>query len=181
MRWPAPEHSNEEGTTAVRPPTVSETLQKIAWRPWANGEHRLITRYLLVSGVFGVPASILQLQAMLWAYEAFVGDYDRLILNALWIVNFEIGLSRNFLLFCAFTWRTPPTWMRYGHAHVAAIGAFVVDITVFNLVVTLTGVVLIGQVCGAGSGFFFNFLYNRFRTFGAAEAPAEKPLPEGIA
>lgn len=165
----------------LRAPTVSDTLHKIAWRPWASSEHKLITRYVIVGGVIGVPASILQLQAMLWGYHAVLGHYDRLILNAFWIINFEVGLTRNFLLFCAFTWRTQPSWKRYGNVHVAAIGGFIFDFTVFNIVVAVTGVVLFGQVCGAGSGFFFNFLYNRFRTFGAPESVKEEPLPEVIA
>jgi putative flippase GtrA len=165
----------------LRVPAVRERLHNIAWRPWASGENTLLTRYILVGGVIGLPASIVQLQATLWTYQALLGHYDRLVLNAFWVFNFETGLIRNFLLFCAFTWRTQSTWKRFGHVHVAAIGAFIIDMTVFNVAVTLTGVVLIGQVLGAGSGFFCNFLYNRFRTFGAPEVPKEEPLSEGIA
>jgi putative flippase GtrA len=163
----------------VRAPAVRETAQKLTWRPWKNGEHKLLTRYVLVSGVFGLPASIIQLQLMLWGYEALFGDYDRLMLNVLWIINFELSLTRNFLLHCAFTWGTNPTWKRFGHVHVAAVGAFIIDIVMFNVVLTLTGVILIAQVFGAASGFFCNFLYNRFRTFGAPKN-AQEELPEGI-
>lgn len=159
---------------------LQELARTLAHRARANGEHLLFTRYVLVSGVFGVPASILQLQAMIWAYEAIIGDYDRVTLNMMWILNFEIGLLRNFFLHCAFTWRTSPTWKRLAHVHVAAIGAFVIDIVAFNLVLLVTGVVLIAQVFGASSGFLCNFLYNRFRTFGAARPSDESLRDEAL-
>jgi len=153
----------------------------MTWRPWADGEHKLLTRYVLVSGVFGLPASIVQLQVMLWIYQVFFGDYNWLSLNILWIVNFELGLTRNFLLHCTFTWGTNPSWKRYAHVHIAAIGAFIIDIIAFNLVLTLTNIILVAQVFGAASGFLCNFLYNRFRTFGDPRGANEEQLPEAIA
>jgi len=158
--------------------TLGVTAKKFAESAWANGEHKLLTRYLLVGGVFGLPASIVTLQVMIWLYGTFIGDYNRLALNAMWIVNFEIGLTRNFLLHCAFTWRTEPTRRRFLHVHVAAIGAFFIDIIAFNVVLTMTDVILLAQVIGASSGFSCNFIYNRLRTFGPPnrvtdEAPAE--------
>jgi len=146
---------------------------------WASGEHRLFTRYILVSGVFGLPASIAMLQLMVWLYGAFVGEHSRLALNAMWIVNFEIGLVRNFLLHCAYTWRTKPTWKRLANMHVAAAGAFVIDFAAFNIVLLMTDVILFAQVIGASSGFLCNFLYNRLRTFGAPEPAADDALTEG--
>ena len=145
-----------------------------------NGEHTLFTRYVLVSGVFGVPASILQLQAMILAYELVFGDYNRLTLNLMWILNFEIGLLRNFFLHCAFTWKTTPSRRRLAHVHVAAIGAFVIDIIAFNVVHAVTGIVLVAQIFGASSGFLCNFLYNRFRTFGSPRRKDETLVEGGI-
>ena len=157
---------------------LSDSAHRFRENAWANGEHTLFTRYVLVGGVFGVPASIVTLQAMIWAYGTLFGDYSRIALNAMWVLNFEVGLIRNFLLHCAFTWRTEPTRRRFVHVHVAAIGAFFMDIVAFNVVLSVTGVILIAQVLGASSGFSFNFIYNRLRTFGPAkrvvdEAPAE--------
>lgn len=148
---------------------------------WANGEHKLLTRYIMVSGVVGLPLSIITLQAMIWAYQAIVGDYTRLTLNGMWVVNFELGLLRNFFLHCAFTWKTNPTRRRLAHIHVAAIGAFLIDFAAFNIVLLLTEVILIAQVVGASSGFFCNFLYNRLRTFGSPQraATADEALVEG--
>ena len=159
--------------------TVGDAAQRFRENAWASGEHKLLTRYILVSGVFGVPASIATLQVMIWLYGSVIGDYNRLALNAMWIVNFEIGLIRNFLLHCAFTWRTEPTRKRLANMHVAAIGAFVIDIVAFNVVVTLTHVILFAQVIGASSGFLCNFLYNRLRTFGSPRLAAEEALAKG--
>jgi putative flippase GtrA len=125
----------------------------------------LLVRYILVSGVLGVPASILQLSAMLYIYRAFLGHYNSLELNLMWVLNFEIGLLRNFGLHCLYTWRMRPTWRRVRHAHIAAVGAFVIDISVFNMVVLVTGVVPLAQLFGASSGFVFNFAYNKLKTF----------------
>ena len=125
----------------------------------------LLVRYGLVAGALGVPASIAQLAVLLWAYEAAVGDYGWLALNALWLVNFEIGLLRNFVLHCAYTWHMEPTWGRVRHAHVAAAGALIIDIIAFNVVVLTTDIIPLAQVFGAGSGFLFNFGYNKFKTF----------------
>ncbi len=164
------------------PPSLSalrDRVKKFTGDAWANGEHRLLTRYILVGGVFGLPASIVTLQVMIWAYGALIGDYDRLALNAMWIVNFEIGLIRNFLLHCAFTWRTEPTRRRLVHVHVAAVGAFFFDIMAFNVVLLLTDVIVLAQFIGASSGFLCNFLYNRLRTFGAPARVADETLAEG--
>ena len=51
-----------------------------------------------MSGVFGVPASIAQLTVMLFLYRHLVGPYGFIALNALWVLNFEMSLVRNFLL-----------------------------------------------------------------------------------
>jgi putative flippase GtrA len=162
--------------------SVRDAAQKLAGGAWANGEHKLFTRYVLVSGAFGLPASIVQLQAMVWVYEAWFGDIDRIMLNVLWVFNFEFSLVRNFLLHCAFTWRTNPTRKRLAHVHVAAGGAFVIDFIAFNVVLLFTDIILIAQVFGASSGFLCNFLYNRFRTFGAPSRANEErePVPGGI-
>jgi putative flippase GtrA len=125
----------------------------------------LLVRYILVSGVVGVPASILQLTLMLFLYRAFFGEYTRLELNLMWVLNFELSLLRNFGLHCLYTWRMRPTWRRLYHAHIAATGAFVIDILVFNAVVFVSGIVPLAQLCGACSGFALNFTYNRFKTF----------------
>ena len=61
------------------------------------------------------------------------------------------------------------------HAHVAATGAFVIDILAFNVVHRTTGIVPLAQLFGAGSGFVFNFLYNKMRTF---SAPTEHRVEE---
>lgn len=158
---------------------LGNTAKRFTENAWANGEHRLLTRYVLVGGVVGVPASIVTLQAMIWAYGAVFGDYNRLALNAMWILNFELGLTRNFLLHCAFTWRTEPTRRRFAHVHVAAIGAFFMDIIAFNVVLNVTGVILIAQVIGASSGFSCNFIYNRLRTFGPPKRVADETPVEG--
>jgi hypothetical protein len=123
-------------------------------------------RYIIVSGVIGVPLSIATLQAMVFIYKYFSGgDIGRIPLNGLWLLNFEIGLTRNFLGFCFYTWRTKPTRRQFQHIHVAAIGALVIDIVAFNVVYHVTGVLLIAQVFGASSGFFLNFAYNNLLTF----------------
>jgi putative flippase GtrA len=162
------------------PRSLPPASNLLAWRPWASAESRLLTRYVLVSGAFGLPASIIQLRLMLWGYEWAFGEYDRLILNALWIVNFELSLMRNFLLHCLISWRVKPTRRKAGHAHVAATGAFVIDIIAFNVVHILTDVLIIAQIFGASSGFFCNFLYNRFRTFGAPRKRDESMAEGGV-
>jgi putative flippase GtrA len=162
-----PERSSRTQTVVKALTTAQEQARTLAGRVRSGGEHLLLTRYVLVSGAFGVPASIIQLQVMIWAYETIFGDYNRLTLNLMWILNFEFSLVRNYLLHCRFTWKTNPTRRRFVHVHVAAIGAFVIDIVAFNVVHAITGVVLIAQIFGASSGFLCNFLYNRFRTFGA--------------
>jgi putative flippase GtrA len=134
----------------------------------------LLIRYILVAGVLGVPASILQLATMLYLYRAFVGHYNSLELNLMWILNFELSLLRNFGLHCLYTWRMRPTWRRLYHGHVAAAGAFVIDIIVFNFVVFMTGVVPLAQLSGACSGFVLNFAYNKFKTF----APFQETRPK---
>jgi putative flippase GtrA len=160
--------------------TLRGRARDFTGRARANGEHALFTRYVLVSGVFGLPASIIQLRLMLIAYHALIGDHNFWTLNAMWIANFELGLVRNFLLHCAVTWRTEPTLRRLGHMHVAAIGAFVIDIIAFNATLWLTGVIIIAQFVGASSGFGCNFLYNRLRTFGAPRTSTqEDALTEG--
>jgi putative flippase GtrA len=125
----------------------------------------LTVRYILVSGVLGVPASILTLGATLYLYRTFVGQYNSFELNVMWVFNFELGLLRNFGLHCLYTWRMRPTWRRLYHAHVAAAGAFIIDIIVFNTVVSVSGVVPLAQLTGASSGFVFNFSYNKLKTF----------------
>jgi len=125
----------------------------------------LLVRYILVSGVLGVPASILQLALMLFLYRTLFGGYTRIELNLMWILNFELGLLRNFGLHCLYTWRMRPTWRRLYHAHIAAIGAFVIDIVAFNAVVFVSGIVPLAQLCAACSGSALNFTYNRFKTF----------------
>jgi putative flippase GtrA len=125
----------------------------------------LLVRYLLVSGVLGVPASLLQLMFMLFLYRAFFGGYTRLELNLMYILNFELNFLRNFGLHCLYTWRMRPTWRRLYHAHIAAVGAFVVDITVFNVVFLFSGIVPLAQLSGGSSGVALNFTYNRLKTF----------------
>lgn len=150
---------------AAHPADLIARLRELSRRP------PLMVRYVLVSGAFGVPASIGQLALMLLVYRSVLGDYGFLALNAMWIANFELGLMRNYLLHCAYTWGMRPTWGRTRDAHVAAIGAFLVDIVVFNSIVFATGIVPLAQLVGAGSGFGFNFTFNRFKTF--ARAPGE--------
>jgi putative flippase GtrA len=58
-----------------------------------------------------------------------------------------------------------PTWRRTYHAHVAAMGAFVIDIIVFNGVLFMSGILPLAQLCGASSGSALNFVYNQFKTF----------------
>ncbi len=130
-----------------------------------GADQLLILRYVLVAGVIGVPASVLQLAVILSLYGHLVGSYGTLTLNALWLVNFELGLLRNFGLHCLYTWKTAPSRRRLWHGHVAAAGALVIDMAAFNLVVFLTGIIPLAQVFGAGSGFGFNFLYNKLKTF----------------
>ena len=127
-------------------------------------------RYVLVTGVIGLPASILQLMALIWAYGAATGHVNVIELNALWLINFEMGLLRNYALHCLFTWQTPPTWQRTRHAHVAASGAIVIDIIAFNAVVFSTGIIPLAQLFGAGSGFVFNYGYNSLKTFARTRA-----------
>jgi len=135
----------------------------------------LPVKYVTVSGVIGVPLSILQLQIMLAIYRYFAGENPNIIvLNALWLINFELGLSRNFLGHCWYSWGMPPTRRRWGHAHVAALGALVIDLIAFNLVYLLTDVILAAQIVGAGAGFFCNFLYNKFMTFAHAKPVTEE-------
>ena len=122
-------------------------------------------RYIVVSAIVGLPASILQLMALVWVYGLFIGNVSTIELNALWIVNFEMGLLRNYALHCVFTWRTPPTWQRTRHAHVAASGAILIDLVAFNAVVYATGIIPLAQLAGAGTGFLFNFTYNSLKTF----------------
>jgi putative flippase GtrA len=132
----------------------------------------LIVRYGIVSGALGLPASIAQLMLLIFAYQALVGHVGPLALNALWLVNFEIGLLRNFLLHCWYSWGIPPTWTRVRHAHVAATGALIVDLVAFNLVVMTTHIIPLAQLFGASSGFLVNFLYNKFKTFAVTTEPA---------
>ncbi len=132
----------------------------------------LLVRYVLVTGALGLPASILQLAILLWLYRHFVGAYGTIELNGMWVLNFELGLVRNFLLLCAYTWSARPTWRRLQHAHVAAAGAFVIDIIAFNAIVFVTGIVPLAQFFGAGSGFLFNFGYNKLKTFAGSTATA---------
>jgi len=134
-------------------------------------ERMLPLRYLLVAGVIGVPGSIVQLTVMLWAYERLAGGYGTLALNVLWLLNFEIGLLRNFVLHCKYTWRMPPTWRRLHHAHVAAAGAAAIDLGAFNAVVITTGIIPLAQLFGASTGFFFNFGYNKLKTFASGARP----------
>ena len=135
-------------------------------RGWMRArELPLFVRYGIVSGAMGVPASILQLTVMVWVYRAIFGDVGTIALNVLWLVNFEIGLLRNFAAHCWFTWGTKPTWRRIQHAHVAASGALVIDLVAFNAVVYFTHIIPLAQLFGAGSGFMFNFSYNKLKTF----------------
>ena len=150
-------------TAVASSPGVLDTLRRLAGK--LDTERMLPIRYGLTAGVIGVPGSILQLWAMLFIWEAIFGGYNTLTLNALWLLNFEIGLFRNFALHCAYTWKLKPTWGRLRHAHVAAIGALIIDLAAFNIVVYTTGIVLLAQVFGAGSGFGFNFGYNKLKTF----------------
>jgi putative flippase GtrA len=125
----------------------------------------LFARYILVTGVIGLPASIVQLWALVHGYGALTGDVNTIELNALWIVNFEIGLLRNYGMLCAYTWQAPPTWQRTRHAHVAASGALVIDLIAFNAVVYATGIIPLAQLVGATAGFAFNYTYNSLKTF----------------
>lgn len=125
----------------------------------------LFVRYVLVAGVLGVPLSIAQLWVMLWMYGALIGEPGLIAVNALWFVNFEIGLLRNFGLHCAYTWQIPPSWQRTRDAHVAAVGAIVIDFAAFNAVLLATGIVPLAQLVGAASGFVFNYGYNKVKTF----------------
>ena len=155
-----------ERIEAPAPPAaagLADTLRRFARK--LDTDRMLPIRYGLTAGVIGVPGSILQLWAMLFIWEAIFGGYSTLTLNALWLLNFEIGLFRNFALHCAYTWKMKPTWGRLRHAHIAAIGALVIDLAAFNIVVYTSGIVLLAQVFGAGSGFGFNFGYNKLRTF----------------
>lgn len=157
---------------------ISEPAALRGWSDWRRlvTAPPLIVRYGLVSGALGVPLSIAQLTVMLWIYGTFVGDYGLLVLNGLWLLNFELGLLRNFGLHCAYTWRLKPTWHRLRHAHVAAVGAVIIDLIAFNGVVLLTGIIPLAQVAGASSGFVFNFGYNRLKTF-----RGEQTTMEGVA
>ncbi len=154
----------------------TDWVNRAAWAlRWLRAQAQrppLLVRYVLVTGALGLPASILQLTVLLWLYRHFVGAYGTLELNGMWVVNFELGLLRNFLLLCAYTWSTRPTWRRLQHAHVAAAGAFVIDIIAFNAVVFATGIVPLAQLFGAGSGFLFNFGYNKLKTFATSPATA---------
>jgi putative flippase GtrA len=137
----------------------------------------LLVRYLTVSGVVGVPASIAQLTVMIWLYERARGDIGLVPLNLLWLVNFELSLMRNFLLHCLLTFRAAPTWRRIRHTHVAASGAAVLSAIVFNLVVRSTDVIPLAQLAGAGAGFAINFTYNSLKTFARDHTdPAEAGL-----
>jgi putative flippase GtrA len=122
-------------------------------------------RYIFVAGVIGLPASILQLMALIWAYGGLTGHVGTIELNVLWLINFEMGLLRNFALHCLFTWNQRPTWSMTRHAHVAASGAIVIDLIAFNLVVFATGIIPLAQLAGATSGFAFNYTYNSLKTF----------------
>lgn len=140
------------------------------WRAlWDLGQKPpLMARYVLVSGAIGVPGAIVQLWAMRWIYTWAFGGVNTIELNALWILNFEIGLVRNFLMHCFYTWGLPPTRERVRHAHVAAIGAIIIDLIAFNAVVQFTGMIPLAQVIGAGTGFVFNYGYNKLKTFALA-------------
>ena len=59
---------------------------RAAWQRAGGGQ--LFTRYIIVSGVLGVPASIAQLTVMLAIYRAYLGDVNVITLNALWLLNF---------------------------------------------------------------------------------------------
>jgi len=134
-------------------------------RLFKSAEARLTARYLFVSAVIGLPASILQLAILVHVYSSTFGGYNTLELNALAIVNFEISVMRNYAGHCLFTWRMKPTWQRTRHLHVAAIGAFVISLSVFNVVVHMTGIIALAQLCGTAAGFTLNFGYNKFKTF----------------
>ena len=136
-----------------------------------DGERMLPLRYGLVAGVVGLPVSILQLAVILYVYERFFGGYNTLTLNALWLFNFELGLLRNFVLHCWYTWRMEPTWLRLRHAHVAAAGALVIDLAAFNAIIYFTAIVPLAQVFGAGAGFGFNYGYNTLKTFSTGKRP----------
>jgi len=118
-----------------------------------------------VSAVIGLPASILQLWILVRIYTAVFGGYNFFSLNAMAILNFEISVMRNYAGHCAFTWRMKPTWHRWRHLHVAAIGAFVISLSMFNFVYHMTDFIPLAQLCGAASGFTLNFGYNKFKTF----------------
>ncbi len=136
-----------------------ESLVSYVWKP------PLVVRYGLVAGIIGIPASIAQLALLIWAYHRMVGPYNTLTLDGLWVINFELGMLRNYVMHCAYTWRTPSTWQRFWHAHVAAGGASVIDFATFNAVVALTGIVPLAQTAGPAAGFVFNFGYNKLKTF----------------
>jgi putative flippase GtrA len=134
-------------------------------RLFKNTEARLTARYLLVSAVIGLPASIVQLAIMVHVYTALFGGYNTLELNAMAVINFEISVLRNYAGHCLFTWRMKPTWHRARHLHVAAIGAFVISLSMFNFVYHMTDFIALAQLCGSASGFTLNFGYNKFKTF----------------
>ena len=70
----------------------------------ARPEPLLFMRYVLVSGVVGVPALSSRWGHDL-AYEQVFGDYNWLTLNILFSSTSSFGLTRKFLLHCAFTLR----------------------------------------------------------------------------
>jgi putative flippase GtrA len=154
--------ADRDSVSMPRPGVASRTRK---YTRLLESDRSLAVRYILVAGVVGVPASMLQLTVMLFLYGRIVGDYGPIALNVLWLVNFEIGLLRNFALHCAYTWRMAPTWGRLRHAHVAAAAAVVIDLAAFNAVVYVTGILPVAQLFGAGAAFGFNFAYNRIKTF----------------
>lgn len=174
--------------TAEAPRGLRDRLAALRGRFLTRSESLLTARYLLVSGVFGVPASIVQLAAIGWLYTYYFGDFNHLELNAMAIVNFEISLMRNYIGHCAFTWRMRPTWRRARHAHVAAIGAFVISLTVFNIVEYTIDIIPLAQLAGAASGFALNFSYNKFKTFvaegvieeGGRPSESSSPVPADL-
>jgi putative flippase GtrA len=137
----------------------------------------LFVRYVIVSGVIGLPASIAQLTVMRLVWGHYFGGPGLLTLNALWVLNFELGLVRNYALHCLYTWRVVPSWKSLRHAHVAATGAIIIDIIAFNVVVCTTHIVPLAQVFGASSGFGLNFFYNKFLTFRRERAVPVEVVP----